>query len=594
MKPEKSDLQDSFNLASKAVSDAVEYDNKHNYKEAHALYLKAVGLFEDSVEAECNETKLNVLRNRIAAYKKRAAELDSFLKSNPTSSHTVRMNDIELEMGVTKKVSDAGQSKTKANEDRLERMVYGLGVLVGVLLVSVIGMFAMLQVHIANTSDYATNNELEVTQEHLNTVANAVLRMSTASEVQSGEAVFNNIEDINTGEVKDFTAEIEGLKVELSSVKAVLDAKADSTSVYNIESIDSFISSMMTKAEAAELTTVLQTKADAVNVNEGLEGVETLLNQVDLRLSSELSGISGIVNDLSDAVGALNGEIEIVGTTSTTAIHDLEASFSGVVLELHNGFKALEDTLELKVNSNDVYTKRQNLLSVINTVGILSGTTIDDTVARTFFTEEADLEIDLSISAVDFAHFEEQVIEDLAEVRSEVEGLEENLELKADANAVASNTANMREFSGILEGKVDAAVVDDLSERLGHVREEIEDAVATSIDQEEVAEMISKAVEALDISSILASIEAVVANLEEEEVTRMEEMSSKVDEDAYNLKIEDLENKMAELSDSITDPVACSWSGTREVFADNRGCKDDLLLTCENGVVTTLRMRCGN
>lgn len=229
MLSEKTDgAQNSFNLASQTVSDAVAFDNKHSYREAHALYLKAVTLFESSMDAELNETKLNVLKNRITAYKKRAAELDSFLKVQRSSNDPVRINDLEVAMGVTQKTIDATAPVAgQATEARLERMVYALGAVVGILLVAVVVTFTMLQIHVAENADL--NSELEVTQAHLSTVASSVLRLSTAPSgaAQSDDTLFTELENMNSGMTMDFSAEIEEVKLGLVSMNSHIDAKVD-------------------------------------------------------------------------------------------------------------------------------------------------------------------------------------------------------------------------------------------------------------------------------------------------------------------------------------------------------------------------------
>jgi hypothetical protein len=359
-------------------------------------------------------------------------------------------------------------------------MVYGLGVLVGVLLMSVIALFVLLHVHIANTSDYVTTNELEVTQANLNTVANAVLRMSTSDaslEAKSGDTVFNDLDSIISGDVQDFTAEMEELKVQLASVHAVLDAKADHASVYTIESIDAFVSSLMTKAEAALLSSNLG--EGLAQVKEGLGRVETRLNEVDQRLSSAFSGISGSVNDLSETVGSLSGEVETVGTTSADAVQNLETSFSDVVLKLFQ------------------------------------------------------------------------------ELSTDVEALEKGMVLKADAEVVTL-------LSEMLKGKASEASVEALKGNLGHVGGDVEEIAAllqTKVNGSQAAAMIADAVKGLNMPSLLASISAVVAELDAEEAARIKEDNLKVSNVAYTLKMADLDGKISKMP----APIICTWIGTREV-----------------------------
>lgn len=563
MKPEKMDgPQDSFNLASQAVSDAVAFDNKHNYREAHDLYLKAVTLFEQSMDAEANETKLNVLKNRIAAYKKRATELDSFLKEQTVSNaHPIRVNDLEVEMGITKKTIDS--SPAAATDTRLERMVYALGVVVGVLLVAVVAMFAMLQVHIAENADL--NTELEVTQNHLSTVAASVMRLSSApadeaSTAQSVESLFNELENMNSGVTLDYAAEIAEVKLGLTSMSLLVDAKADLSTVESLASqvetnwmnVDSSIGDL-----SSSMTVLESAKADAAEVY-GKSEIEAVLNQVDLRLSSEVSGLAGTMNDFSGTLVALGDDLTTLGTTSADALHDLEASFSGVVLQLHEDVQTLESGLETKANSDDVRTKQEALLSVINVVEVLSGTTMDLTVAETFFTEEASHQVDLS--HLGFADFEETINEDLAEVREDVDSLE----------------ADMDESVRSIEEQLASLVT----------------LVNAQPDEDRVGEMIALAVEDLDIAGILASVAAALEAADSVD-GRVDDLDALLAENeaAYNVIFEDLDSKMLQLGDSI-HPVQCSFNGRREIFAGNSGCSDDMIVHCSDGFLHTLQVRC--
>lgn len=430
-------------------------------------------------------------------------------------------------------------------------MVYALGAVVGILLVAVVATFTMLQIHVAENADL--NSELEVTQAHLSTVASSVLRLSTAPSgaAQSDDALFTELENMNSGMTMDFSAEIEEVKLGLVSMNSHIDAKVD------LSAMESLASQMETNWMNMEV--LVNTKADATEVY-GKSEADTVLNQVDLRLSSELSGLAGTMNDFSETLDALEQDLATLGTTSADAVHDLEASFSGVVLELHEDVQALESGMQLKADSDGVLSKQQALLSVINVVEVLSGTTMDATVAETFFTEEANLSLDLS--HLDFAEFEDSVNEDFAEVREDVESLEADMD--ESARSIEEQLASL---VTLIDGK---------------------------LDEEQVGTMIDVAVEDLDIAGILASITVAVqaaASID----ARVDNLNAayNIVFEGYNVVFEDMDTKIQELDDSIVS-IECSWTGHREIFAGNTGCRDDLIISCANGVVTELRMRCGN
>jgi len=532
------EAQDSFNLASQAVSDAVAFDNKHNYREARSLYLKAITLFEESMQGEANETKLNVLRNRIAAYKKRAAELEHFLRTQ-VDAQPIRADDLELEMGLTRKTIEASPA-TQKTDNRLERIVYGLAAVVVVLALAVIALFVQLQVYIMN-SDNVTQSDLEVTNSQLNTVATAVLRLSTSpSEAEGSNDAILELEEMNDGTIMDYSGEIEEIKLALASLNLELDAKADLAAVYT----------------------------------------------------------SGVVDDL------LQGKADAISTYTADEVDDIISTFSTdmdeMTVELRtisDGMHTLQGEMDLKADSANLHDKNEDVLSVLNVVELLSGVRLNVSVGESFFTEAAELQEDLYIPVEDFSEFQETIAGDIAEVRGNLEGLEQELQLKADSNTVPSRaeveelSVEVTQLTGLLGSKADAQAVSTLAAEVTNVEEQVMDVATsldTKLDEEDVVLLIDAAVDEIeptDLTGLMESIEGALESIDDVENT----LDTKVNTADYNVEINNLELL---IGDAIPK---CSWTnGEREVFADNEGCRDDLLLECAGGVLTKVRMRCGN
>lgn len=72
----------SFQTLQKAielVTQAVEYDEKQNYKEAYYLYCSSLQYFVPLITDEADATKRMALRNRALTYLKRAEEIKNVL-----------------------------------------------------------------------------------------------------------------------------------------------------------------------------------------------------------------------------------------------------------------------------------------------------------------------------------------------------------------------------------------------------------------------------------------------------------------------------------------------------------------------------------
>jgi len=345
-------------------------------------------------------------------------------------------------------------------------------------------------------------------------------------------------------------------------VDELLQSKADALDTYTADEVDELllskaeIGNTMTREEGSQLANMLDTKADAAIVYE-------------------------------------KEEVDAIVSTVTTDMDEIRVGLNTV----GEGVHALQGEMDLKADSADLHDKNEDVMSVLNVVEVLSGVRLNSTVGESFFTETAVILEDLYIPVDDFSEFQETVTGDIAEVRGNLEGLEQELQLKANSNAVPSRveveelSVEVAELSGLIGSKADADAVSTLALEVTTVEEQVSD-VATSLDtklnEEDVILLIDAAVDEIeptDLTGLMESIQGALDSIDDVEST----LDTKVDMADYNVEIDNLE---VLIGDSIPK---CSWTnGEREVFADNRGCRDDLLLVCTDGVLTKLRMRCGN
>jgi len=386
-------------------------------------------------------------------------------------------------------------------------------------------LFGIVGMHIAeHDDDYVTSSELEAVQTNLEIVGQSVWRLSnTPSDTQdSPELVFDDLESINSGDAMDYMAEIDELKLAMADVNQALDTKAEQGSVYTTAAMDGF----------------LEGKADVA--------LTYTMDDVDGLVAGALTRAEG------DALAELVDTKADAESTYTRAEVD---QLAGNMLTRSEG-EELATLLDGKADAADVNNKQENLLAVVNIVEVLSGERLEDAVATTFFTEDVDLELDLALSPVDFANFEEAITEDLAEVRGEVEGLEEDLVLKADASVMAA-------------------------------------ALEEKVDEEAVSGLVDDALTVYDIPGLQAAI-----------LLAQEQLGSLEDEVALKGDAEEIAGQISVLDQMVSDvkldlsnlpePIHCAWSGKRTTHGEQSSCSDDLEIYCENNLITLVRMKCDN
>lgn len=82
----------TLHKAVELVTKAVEYDEKHNYKEAYYLYCSSLQYFVPLITDEADANKRMALRNRAHTYLKRAEEIKNVLIEEEYKALALRQN----------------------------------------------------------------------------------------------------------------------------------------------------------------------------------------------------------------------------------------------------------------------------------------------------------------------------------------------------------------------------------------------------------------------------------------------------------------------------------------------------------------------
>lgn len=59
-------------------------------------------------------------------------------------------------------------------------------------------------------------------------------------------------------------------------------------------------------------------------------------------------------------------------------------------------------------------------------------------------------------------------------------------------------------------------------------------------------------------------------------------------------KLQNLESRTSNLESVPADVIPCAWDGNRTICGDCSDCHDDVVITCSGGIVTNIKMSCGN
>lgn len=97
------------------VTQAVEYDEKHNYKEAYYLYCSSLQYFVPLITDETDATKRMALRNRAHTYLKRAEEIKNVLIEQEYKALALRQNKANQEASTsyTNSVTEALEPESR-------------------------------------------------------------------------------------------------------------------------------------------------------------------------------------------------------------------------------------------------------------------------------------------------------------------------------------------------------------------------------------------------------------------------------------------------------------------------------------------------
>lgn len=112
--------EQTLNKAVDLVTQAVEHDEKHNYKEAYYLYCSALQYFVPLITEESDAKRRQTLRNRALAYMKRAEEIKNVIIEDEYKLLAQRQQKEEAAKPAVKASADNSQASTSRMMEMLE------------------------------------------------------------------------------------------------------------------------------------------------------------------------------------------------------------------------------------------------------------------------------------------------------------------------------------------------------------------------------------------------------------------------------------------------------------------------------------------